>query len=136
MQEPGFVSDYKCGKYRPSWPGLPLPDAGRDLTAVPVCFDCNSLDVDARRRRVLMIQSLLRLEEAARLFGHDPRVGVTGLVDMDVRDVDLPGIDLQVLGERARGERGARLPRPVMPRPQRPLRADYVVAPGGREVLG
>jgi hypothetical protein len=47
-----------------------------------------------------VVQSLLRFEEAARLLGHDPRLGVTGLVEVDVTEAGLLRVPFQVLDER------------------------------------
>lgn len=77
-----------------------LPDASRHLTPVPIFLDRNSLDVDSGGGLVLVIQRLLRFEEAAGLLSYDPREGVSGLVQMDVREPGLFGVPLQILDER------------------------------------
>lgn len=51
---------------------------------MPIFLDGNPLDVDAGCRLVLVIQRLLRFDEAAGLLRHDPRVSVSGLVQVDV----------------------------------------------------
>ena len=76
----------------------------RDLIPVLVNLDRDPLHVDTSSRRVLVIKRLLRVREAASLFGDDPCIGVAGLVDVNFLDASLACIDLQVLSEGARGE--------------------------------
>lgn len=98
-------------------------------------LDCDSLNINSGRRRVLVVKSLLCLQVTSRLLGHDPRVGVASLVHVDVLNPGLARIDLQVLREGARRERRTRLPRPVVPRPQWSLCAKHISAPGDGQVL-
>src|SRR5947209_18685812 len=94
-----------------------------DPPAVLVTLDGDAPDVDPSRRQILMSQRVLRLDDAARLFGDYPREGVARLVDVHLPQPRLARVPLQVLVEGVGGERRARLPRPVVPRPQRTLAA-------------
>jgi hypothetical protein len=111
------------------------PHPACDPPAVPVLLDGDALDVDSGGGLVLVVERLLRLDEAAGLLGHDAGVGVAGLVQVDVREPPLPRARLQVLDEGARGERRAGSARPVVARPQRPLRPYDIPPPRRREVL-
>ncbi len=79
----------------------------------------DALHIHSRCRRVLVIQRLLGILVAAGFFRHDPRVGMTSLVDMNVSDARFFCIRLQVARKRARGERCSRLTGAVTPCLQR-----------------
>src|SRR5215210_2757762 len=87
-----------------------------DSSAVLVAPDGDAPHVGPRRRQIHMPQRLLRLREAARLFGDHARERVPRLVDVYLLDAGLACVALEVLGEGVRGERRARLPCPVVAR--------------------
>src|SRR4051794_25115452 len=93
---------------------------------MPVPLNGDALHIHLGRRRVLMIQRLLRLDKTPRLLGHYTGVGVPRLVEVDVSEPGLPGVSLQVLDEGARRERRAGTSRSVVARPQGALRFDDV----------
>lgn len=69
------------------------------LAAMLIGLDGNPLNVNSGRRCVLVVKCFLRLQIAPRLLGHNPRVGMSGLVDVDVLNPGLARIHLQVLGK-------------------------------------
>ncbi len=53
------------------------------MLAMLIALDSDPAYVDPRRRKVLMPQRILSLDDAAGLFGDYPRERMTGLVNMN-----------------------------------------------------
>jgi hypothetical protein len=62
-----------------------------DFTAELVALNSDPLYIDTRRRQVLMPERVLRLDDAARRFGCDSRVGVAQLMDVKAPNTCLLG---------------------------------------------
>lgn len=56
----------------------------RDFAAVLIGLYGDALHVDSGSRGILMIERLLGFEETAGLFGDDARMGMPGLMQVDV----------------------------------------------------
>ena len=67
-----------------------------NLPAMLIAFHCYPTYVDAGRRQILMSQRILRLHDAAGLFGDYPRERVARLVNMNLLDSSGARIPLQV----------------------------------------
>jgi hypothetical protein len=67
-----------------------------NLPAVLITLHGNPTDVHSRRRQVLVPQRILRLDDAAGLFGNYPRERVTRLVDMNLLNTGRASVALQV----------------------------------------
>lgn len=62
-------------------------------------------DIDTPRRQVLVPERILRLDDAARLFGDYPRERMTHLVNVNLFHPRHARVAIQVFGEGVRRER-------------------------------
>jgi hypothetical protein len=83
-------------------------------------IDHNTLNVLPHGLHNLVIERLLRLDETTGLLGDDPRVGVPGLMQVDILDPCGPRILLQIIGKGSRTELRTRSAGAIMKDLQRP----------------
>jgi hypothetical protein len=70
-----------------------------DFAAVLIGLHRDALHVDSGGRGIFVIECFLRFDETAGLFNDDPRVSMSGLMQMDVLYTRSRSILLQVIGK-------------------------------------
>lgn len=94
-------------------------DPTRDPIAMFIPLHSDRMNVNTRRRRILVIERRLRFEQIARIFKDNSRVGVARLVNIDCADSGPCRILFQIVGKGARGERPTRTSGAIVPGPER-----------------
>ena len=79
--------------------GATLFQPRRDPAAVFIRLDLDSLDIGASCRGVFVIEGLLSLQKAARIFSHHPCIGVSCLVEVNVSHPGGLCVFFQIVGE-------------------------------------
>ena len=67
--------------------------------AMLIASDCDSLDVDTRRRKITMTERFLRLRQAPCILGNHPRIGVARLVNVNPIDAGCLRVAFQIVRE-------------------------------------
>ena len=97
---------------------------------MPVLLDRNSLYVDPRRRRMLVAQHILRLDDAPRGLAHPSCKRVSRLVQVDIPDAGPSRVHLDSLGKGVPRQLATAVQLgPVVRGPQRCLGVDLHVFP-------